>query len=584
MTFSRPLWLLVGVLAWIVMLWLWRRFDRGQRAALALFIAPRLVARLTGSASRLARLLRRSLTVAAAVCLCLALAGPLWGYRWEQASRRGNEVVFALDTSRSMLAPDVKPSRLLRAKLAIDDMARQLDGDAIGIVAFAGTAFLVCPLTLDYAAFHESLEAIDTDTIPRGGTNIASAIEEAQAALQRRPGTDKTLILVSDGEELEGTALAAAKSAAKDGGMRIYTIGVGTAAGELIPLPERRAGFVTDEHGAVVKSRLDEKSLQAIAAAAGGNYAALGGQAQGVQGIIDDLRGAAKHDLAYRRQKIYTQRFQWPLAAALAMLLGSLVVPTRRMGRVVATAALLFLLWPGENQAQQSVPGAAPTAGEPLRQYNAGTSAYKDGKFPQAEQNFQRSIKGLSSEAQRLADQEDAYYNLGNTLYRTGQQSEKAAPQQAIAKWTDAVRAYDTALQLRASDADAKYNRDLVRRKLDALQQQQNSNQGGGGGGGGSGGGGGGGNDKGGGGQSKNGGQPQSGGQPQGGGQPPTAAPAGQGQSSGAEGGDRAPGQMSREEAQELLDSAKADEHHSLGAPLNARDPQAPPEKPFKNW
>ena len=147
----------------------------------------------------------------AVACLFGALAGPELGFYWEKISRRGNEVVFAIDTSRSMLTPDVKPNRLTRAKLAIDDMARQLEGDGIGIVAFAGSAFLVCPLTLDYGAFQQSLDAIDVNTIPLGGTNISSAIVAARDAVRRRPGSDRILILVTDGENLQGDALTAAR-------------------------------------------------------------------------------------------------------------------------------------------------------------------------------------------------------------------------------------------------------------------------------------------------------------------------------------------------------------------------------------
>ncbi len=183
-----------------------------------------------------------------------------------------------------MSTPDVKPDRLTRAKLAIDDFTRQLDGDAVGLVAFAGDAFLVCPITLDYGAFHESLNAIDTDTIPRGGTNIASAIREAQAALRRRPGSDKILILVTDGEDLEGDALIAARAAAREDSLKIYTIGVGTAQGDLIPVSaDRGGGFVKDDSGAFVKSRLDEDALKAIAAATGGLYAPLGRTRPGIR-------------------------------------------------------------------------------------------------------------------------------------------------------------------------------------------------------------------------------------------------------------------------------------------------------------
>ncbi len=157
--FSDPHWLLAGLLTCLVLIGIWRRYDVRQHAALAQFVAPHLRRRLTGSVSGIRRFLQRGLFLGSALCLCAALAGPLLGYHWEKISRRGNEVVFAIDTSRSMLTPDVKPNRLTRAKLAIDDMARQLDGDGIGIVAFAGSAFLVCPLTLDYGAFHQSLDA-----------------------------------------------------------------------------------------------------------------------------------------------------------------------------------------------------------------------------------------------------------------------------------------------------------------------------------------------------------------------------------------------------------------------------------------
>ena len=211
MRFSDPYWLLAALLTGIVLIGIWRRYDVRQQAALARFVAPHLRLRLTGSVSNIGRFMQRGLFLASTLCLFAALAGPEVGYHWEQISRRGNEVVFAIDTSRSMLTPDVRPNRLTRAKLAIDDMARQLDGDGIGIVAFAGRAFVVCPLTLDYGTFHQSLDAIDVHTIPLGGTNIPGAILAARAALHRRPGSDRILILVTDGENLEGDALAAAK-------------------------------------------------------------------------------------------------------------------------------------------------------------------------------------------------------------------------------------------------------------------------------------------------------------------------------------------------------------------------------------
>jgi Ca-activated chloride channel family protein len=640
--FSDPYWLLAGSLTCIVLVGVWRRYDVRQQAALAKFIAPHLRQRLTGSVSGVRRFVQRGLFLTSTLCLFAALAGPLIGYHWEKVSRRGNEVVFAIDTSRSMLTPDVKPSRLTRAKLAIDDMARQLDGDGIGIVAFAGSAFLVCPLTLDYGAFHQSLDAVDVNTIPRGGTNISSAIEAARAALRRRPGSDKILILVTDGENLEGDALTASAEAAKQDGLKIYTVGVGTAEGDLIPLPlDQGGGFVKDETGALVKSHLDEGGLRAIASATGGAYVRLGGQGGDFEAFLGTVFGAvSKHDLLYREQKIYNERYQWPLAASLLMLLASLAVGTRRssrrrvaaMSRAVAVSAVMGVLAipiRSESADQAETPGGRLDAKTPLVEYNAGTSAYRAGQFPQATQAFQKSIKvAPASDAKRLADQEDAYYDLGNALYRAGQQFEKSAPQEAIGKWTEALKAYDTALQLRGDDADSKYNRDLVQRKIDALRQPPNQGGGGGGGGGG--------------GQGQGKGQGQGSGKGQGDGRgqgqppgqppqpppqgqppqsppqnsksdsppgqqanlPPNAPPPGEGRpspSAGAEAGagagaeagagagaeagaGAAPGQMSVEEARELLDSAKSDEHHSLGVPSGPRDPNDAPDKAFKNW
>ncbi len=607
MRFDHPWWLPAGLLACLVLIWMWHRYDRRQHAALARFVSAHLRRQLTRSISVARRRAQRGLYLAALACLFVALAGPLVGYYWEKISRRGIDIVFAIDTSRSMSTPDVKPDRLTRAKLAIDDFAGHLDGDAVGIVAFAGRAFLVCPITLDYGAFHETLSSIDTNTIPRGGTNLSRAIQQAQAALRRRPGSDKILILVTDGEDLEGSALTAARSAAQQDGLKIYTVGVGTAAGDLIPIPPAEGGgFVKDDTGAFVKSRLDEPALKAIAAATGGIYAPLGAQGEGVEAIFKSVFGStAKHDLAFRQRKIYIERYQWPLAASLGLLLASLLIGTRRRvgarlpaprSAVLASSLVLLLALPIPKSRSASVNAADPT--EPVLQFNSGTAAYRAGQFPQAAQAFEQSIRRApSSDAKRLANQEDAYYNLGNALYRTGQKTERTDPQQTLQKWTQAVKAYETALQLRADDADSKYNRDLVKRKIDALQQNQSPRQNQGSG------------------QQQNKGQGQGQGQQQSppppngggskGGQPrpnagqPPPAPAAAEPARKAPGADPPPrqdddaragdsgrlaGQMSREEARELLDSAKGDERHSLGVPVARRDDDEPPEKPYKNW
>ena len=512
MKFAEPLWLLAGAAACGALLWTWRRYDLRQRAALADFASSHLHAELTKSFSIVKRNWKRGLIFAAVTCLFVALSRPQAGFRWEEVKRRGIEVVFAVDTSKSMMTPDVKPNRLTRAKLAVDDFVSKLNGDGVGLIAFAGNAFLQCPITLDYDAFRESLNALDTNIIPRGGTDIASAIQETQTALQNRAGSDKILVLLTDGEDLEGNALTAAKAAAKDG-LKIYTLGVGSTSGELIPVSaENGGGFVKDDAGQFVKSRLDESGLKAIADATGGRYAPLGAQGEGLETIYKEaLAPLAKHDLASRQQKIYTERYQWPLAMALGLLLASLLVGTRRrvarkmaapialparpkfvaQGVAVLLAAMVFVPFARAEDtvalaekaykkgdfatAQKEYATAAKSEPkQPALEFNAGTAAYKAKQFQQAAEAFQKSLGGeQSADPKRLAAQEDAFYNLGNTLYRDGQATEHSDPKKTIPKWEEAVKTYEGALQLRATDADAKYNLDLVKRKLEELKKQE---------------------------------------------------------------------------------------------------------------
>jgi Ca-activated chloride channel family protein len=517
MSFSSPVWLAAGVAVCFALVWMWRRYDARQQASLAHFVSAHLRAQLTRSVSPARRRAQRVLLLAAIALAFVALAGPQAGYRWEQVTRRGNDIIFAIDTSRSMLTPDVKPNRLTRAKLAIADFVTQLDGDAVGLIAFAGNAFLQTPLTLDYGAFRESLDALDTNIIPRGGTNIASAIREAQSALRNRPGSDRILVLVTDGEDLDGNALTAAKAAAEQDGLKIYTVGVGSANGDLIPLPpDQGGGFVKDAAGNPVKSRLDETALKAIAAATGGLYVPLGAEGQGLEIIYQQaLAPLVKHDLASRQQKVYTQRYQWPLAAALAMLLASVLMRTRRrvpdadevqadvptgasiapglsIPGVAAMSALVLLMFFHPAHASATSAAKAYAKGDfvaaerdysvavqrnpknPALQYDLGTAAYRAGHYSQAAAAFQASLGvAQSADSRRLAEQDNTYYNLGNTLYRTGQKTEQGSPQETIKTWTQAVQAYDAALQLRADDADSKFNRDLVMRQLDELKKKQ---------------------------------------------------------------------------------------------------------------
>ena len=517
--FAQPLWLAAGAALAALLAWLFVRTDRRQRRALADFASARLAAELTASLSPRRRLLKRALLAAGVFCLCAALARPLAGFRWEETQQKSVDILFAVDTSRSMLTPDVKPDRLTRAKLAVEDLAAKLDGDRLGLIAFAGEAFLQCPLTLDADAFRQSLESLDTQTIPRGGTDIASAIQAAQDALRNEKGNVKILILLSDGEDLDGNALDAAKAAARDG-LKIYTVGVGTPGGELIPVPDESGNvggtdFVRDGAGKPVRSRLDEGMLRRLAEATGGGYQPLGPRAEGLASIYQVGLAPLPHEQnATRMERVPLERFEWPLGLGLAFLLAEPLLGTRRRQKARPAEpnapplvhvrkgprpasrmplAVLSLLALGAAAAH-----ASPAAGEkaygqgdyrraaeeygqaaerdtqnkkPELQFDYGAAAYKEGNFAPAAGAFQKSLQ-----TEKVPLQQGAYYNFGNTLYRLGQQTEKNDAQKTSQAWQQAVASYEAALKLNPNDADAAYNRDFVKKKLEQLQKDQKQN------------------------------------------------------------------------------------------------------------
>src|SRR5438034_7548368 len=233
MKFANPqmIWLLlvtVPLLAWFLW-WAWRR----KQALIAQFVQSRLLAQLTVGVSPLRQKIRLGLVVLAVACALLALARPQWGFDWEEAKQRGLDIVVAIDTSRSMLAEDVRPHRLSRARLAALDLMKLAKSDRLALVPFAGTAFLQCPLTLDEQAFRQSVEALEVGIIPQGGTALSEAIETALAAYKEDADNYKILVLFTDGEDHDSGAVEAAEKAAK-AGLKVFTVGVGTPAGELL--------------------------------------------------------------------------------------------------------------------------------------------------------------------------------------------------------------------------------------------------------------------------------------------------------------------------------------------------------------
>jgi len=275
MRFAQPqvLWVLLAVFPALLgfLFWSWRV----KQKLILQFVRARLLPSLTRGVSAPRQKLRLALLLAAVAAVFLALARPQWGFAWEEARMQGLDIIIAIDTSRSMLAQDVAPNRIERAKLAAIDLMRLAKTDRLGLVAFAGSAFLQAPLTLDDQAFQQAVEAVSVGIIPQGGTALSAAIKASLASFDKGDDNHKVLILFTDGEDHDADTetLAAAKEAAQ-AGLRIFTIGVGTPEGELLRVTDSQgnASFVKDDDGNVVKSHLNRTLLQQIATAANGFY------------------------------------------------------------------------------------------------------------------------------------------------------------------------------------------------------------------------------------------------------------------------------------------------------------------------
>lgn len=499
-TFHQPLWIAAGFFCCLIVWLLWHHYERTRSDQLSRFAAESLMPALTANVSQTRRRIKKWLVLLSVLLCFIALARPQSGHRWINVKHKGIDILFALDTSKSMLAEDVRPNRLERSKLAVLDFVSNLSGDRVGLMPFAGTSYLMCPLTADYNAFEQSLMAVDHRTIPTGGTTIESAID---GALKIFAGTanHKILIIITDGEQQQSGVIDAATRAA-DNDMIIYTVGVGTESGELVPDPEN-GGFIQNEDGTYVKSRLDSSNLQRIAEATHGLYADLGDRGQGLDTIYrQKLTLVPQTELAEKRKQVPIERFGWPLALAVILLSLELIVSERKpernggitflnriTGRFRKTFAVAFLctmaaippvdLYSFEAE-DAYAKGNFIEAGEhyrellakdpdnPLIIFNNGTTAYHSNLFEEAAEAFDRA---LTSDDLHL--QEKSYFNRGNALYRIGEAALQAQPDQTIGNWERAVASYEGALALNPDNEQAAENHAFVREKIEQLKQQQ---------------------------------------------------------------------------------------------------------------
>ena len=497
MRFAYPLmlwffWLIPVLIGVYISYGIWRK------KAFSIFGHTSTLRRLIPEEILTRRKLKMYISLAGIFLLWIAAIGPQLGARLVEVRRRGIDVLIAVDCSKSMLAEDVQPNRLSRAKLALSSLIQSLEGDRVGIIAFAGTAFLQCPLTLDYSAAKMFLDFLDTDLIPRPGTALGQAISVAIASFSRKERKHKVLVLITDGEDHGSEPLAMASEARREG-IKILTVGIGSAAGEPIPIRDANnavAGYKKDKTGNIIMSKLDEDTLQNIALKTDGKYfRAASGEIE-IEGILDEITGMEKKELQSRLYNQYENRYQFFLLLGILLLLCELILP--EMGPVFSLKAIILLcmivstasyshagirkkvnsgnsLYQSEkyDEALEMFKDAQIDEPEsPILHFNSGNAYYRSGAYEEAYKEFQKAI-----ESKDINIQSQSYYNMGNALYRSG-------------KLPEAILHYRKALELNEDDEDAKYNIEYVQKKLkemadknkqqgqqDQQQQQQQQDQ-----------------------------------------------------------------------------------------------------------
>ena len=305
-------------------------FLRMRRRRIARFGDAALVSKLMPTASTGKGWLKISLFAAAWLFFVIGLARPQLGARLKEHESKGVEVMLALDVSNSMLAEDYSPNRLERSKLAISRLVDKLQSDRIGLVVFAGEAFVQLPITADYVSAKIFLKSISTESVPIQGTALAEALMASARSFSTQSERSRAIILITDGEDHEGDVLEAAKAIAEQG-IRIYCIGVGSPQGKPIPLPG--GGVMKDRDGEIVVSRLDEDILQQIAGIGGGKYVRAGNAEFGLNPIIDDIRTLDKEEFNSVVFEDFDEQYMYFFAIALFFLILEFLVPETKARR-----------------------------------------------------------------------------------------------------------------------------------------------------------------------------------------------------------------------------------------------------------
>mgnify|MGYP000548422912 CR=1 FL=1 len=469
-------------------LW-WFVVQRRREAALAAFVAPPLQAKLRPPAARARFAWQAALTLAGLLLALLAAARPQWGLREETVLQRGRDLVIALDVSRSMLAQDLRPSRLERAKADLLDLIKELRGDRAALLVFRRQAVLLCPLTTDYAFLRQALDAADIDSAPAGETDLGDAILKGLDAFEEGAGAHKAMILISDGEDLSGRALTAAEEARRQN-VPIFAVGLGSRAGATIPA--REGAGAQQYQGQDVVTRLNNETLYNIAKTTGGAYVPVetASMTSMTLGTLyrDHLRQIVARELEETLQRRRVERFQLFLLPAVLCWLGSLFLSRGRLQvrapapsaaaaappaataapaalrdltppppalKTLALAGFVALAAPGWAQTnapppETNAPAAAqgaPSVAPGLAGARQAQGFYRLGQYEKAAQAYLEAARSAPREAAR-----DFRYNAALSWYRAGRFQEAAdllreiAPQSTGARQSDALEALGAAL------------------------------------------------------------------------------------------------------------------------------------------
>jgi len=327
-------WLLPLVIVGLIM------YQRRKRRALALLADCKLLPRLIAPERKGMPFFKGLLLLSALALLIIALAGPRWGSYYQEVFQKGVDIMIVFDVSPSMLVEDVKPTRLEQARREVLDFLQVVKGDRLGLIAFSGSAFVQCPLTLDYAALEMFLGQLNPDLIPVPGTDLGDAIDVALNSFDPEAATDRVIMLITDGEDNEGRGLEAARKAGASG-VKIFVFGIGRSEGG--PVPGEKGGFAKDDAGKIVLSKLDEESLRQIAGSTGGVYVrALSGDFDLDVIYFTGIRSRTQAaELKSGKIKVYEERFSVFIVAALMLLLIEGMIRERHLENSTSRSKIL---------------------------------------------------------------------------------------------------------------------------------------------------------------------------------------------------------------------------------------------------